>query len=47
MGANWENLTESSIRVVRRPDDAHSDRVRVRIWMRSFSTYLPVILNDK
>ena len=47
VGANWENLTESSIRVVRRPDDAHTGRVRLRIWMRRFSTYLPVILNDK
>ena len=45
MGANWENLTESSIDVFRRPGDAPNDRVRVRARMRRFDTYLPLILN--
>ena len=45
MGANWENLAESSIDVFRRPGDASNDRVRMRTWMRRFDTYLPLILN--
>lgn len=31
-GAHWQNLTETTIEVVRRQDDAFADQVRVNVW---------------
>jgi hypothetical protein len=33
-GANWENLTGTSINVLRRPHDVFADQVRLRIWVQ-------------
>jgi hypothetical protein len=44
LGAAWQNLTNSSIGVYRYPEDARTDQVRVRIWQRVTTTYLPLIL---
>ena len=41
-GANWENLTNTTIDFFRRPNDWVADQVRVRIWRREFEVYLPV-----
>jgi hypothetical protein len=46
MGADWQNLTAQSIDVYRWADDPYADQVRVRIWVRRLSTYLPVILRN-
>jgi hypothetical protein len=43
-GANWENLTDTTINFFRRPDDWVADQVRVRIWVREFNIYLPLVL---
>lgn len=43
-GAAWQNLTNSSIEVYRYPNDAATDQVRVRIWKRLTSVYLPAVL---
>ncbi len=29
---HWQNLTDTTVQVVRRPDDTFADQVRVRIW---------------
>jgi hypothetical protein len=42
-GTNWENLTDTSINVFRRPNDGVADQVRVRIWLREFKVYLPLV----
>jgi len=31
-GVHWQNLTDTTVQVVRRPDDTFADQVRVRIW---------------
>ena len=46
LGANWQNLTNQSISVYRWADDPYADQVRVRIWMRRLSVYLPVVLKN-
>ena len=33
-GANWENLSDTSINVFRRPHDVFADQVRLRIWVQ-------------
>jgi hypothetical protein len=33
LGAHWQNLTETAIKVVRRRDDTFADQVRVRVWI--------------
>jgi hypothetical protein len=45
-GAAWQNLTNSSLEVYRYPDDARADQVRVRIWRRTTSVYLPFIVRN-
>ena len=32
-GVHWQNLTDTTVQVVRRPDDTFADQVRVRIWI--------------
>ena len=44
MGANWQNLTNQSITVYRWADDPLADEIRVRIWLRRMSVYLPVVV---
>ncbi len=43
-GTNWENLTDTSISVLRRPNDWVADQVRVRIWLREFKVHLPLVM---
>jgi hypothetical protein len=45
-GDNWQNLTATSIDVFRRPNDVHADQVRVRIWRRSYTAFLPYSSNN-
>jgi hypothetical protein len=33
LGAHWQNLTDTSITVIRRSDDTFADQVRVRVWI--------------
>lgn len=44
MGANWQNLTNQSITVYRWAQDPLADQIRVRIWLRRMSVYLPVVI---
>ncbi len=44
LGANWQNLTNSTIDVYRLQDDVTVDQVRVRIWHREFGVYMPVVI---
>ncbi|MGC9393696.1 MAG: hypothetical protein ACP5J4_02440 [Anaerolineae bacterium] len=44
-GMNWENLTPESIRVFSR--GGVSDQVRVRIWKKDYTVYLPLVLNNQ
>jgi hypothetical protein len=46
LGANWQNLTNQSIDVYRWADDPHADQVRVRIWQRRISVYLPLVAKN-
>jgi len=46
MGANWQNLTNQSISVYRWAGDPLADQVRVRIWQRRMSVYLPVVVKN-
>ena len=46
MGANWQNLTPQSITLYRWADDPFADQIRVRIWLRRMSVYLPVVLKN-
>jgi hypothetical protein len=46
VGANWQNLTNQNISVYRWADDPYADQVRVRIWLRRLSTYLPVVFKN-
>jgi len=46
VGAAWQNLTPSSIGVYRYQNDERTDQVRVRIWERTTSVYLPSILRN-
>jgi len=32
-GAHWQNLTDTTVQVVRRQDDTFADQVRVRVWI--------------
>jgi hypothetical protein len=43
-GTNWENLTDTTVNVLRHPDDFMADQVRFRIWVRDFRVYLPLVL---
>lgn len=45
-GANWENLTKTTINLFRRPHDKYADQVRVRIWKREFKVYLPIVMKN-
>jgi hypothetical protein len=42
-GSNWQNLTDTTITLFRRPNDWVADQVRVRIWLREFKVYLPIV----
>ena len=44
-GANWENLTHTTITLFRRPHDTISDQVRIRIWLPERKRYLPLALS--
>jgi hypothetical protein len=46
LGAAWQKLTNSSIAVYRYPNDAVTDQVRVRIWRRTTTLYLPLVLRS-
>ena len=46
LGANWQNLTNQSITLYRWADDQYADQVRVRIWLRHLSTYLPIVFKN-
>jgi hypothetical protein len=46
LGANWQNLTNQTIDVYRWADDPYADQVRVRIWLRRMSVYLPVVFKN-
>jgi hypothetical protein len=50
VGAYWRTLTNSTITVYRRPEDAYAAEARVRIWERPTPTYdsgwLPVNLGE-
>ena len=35
-GANWSRLTDTTINVLRRPNDWVADQVRIRIWVKEF-----------
>ncbi len=46
-GANWQNLTDTSISLFRRPNDQVADQARFRIWVRELPvepTSLPATL---
>jgi len=45
-GANLQNLTANSVAVARRVNDPYCSQVRVRIWKRSMSVYLPLVLRN-
>jgi len=45
-GANWENLTDTTINIFRRLHDEYADQVRVRIWRREFKVYLPIVMKN-
>lgn len=45
-GANWQNLTDSSISLFRQPDDIFASQVRVRIWKPDFRMYLPLVVRN-
>ncbi len=45
-GVNWENSTANTINVFRRSQDEHADQVRIRIWVRGYRVYLPLVLNN-
>ena len=44
-GANWENLTDDSIDIWRRPSDIYAEEVRVRIWATDF-IFLPLVIKE-
>ena len=46
-GTNWENLTDTTINFFRRPSDGVADQVRVRIWVREFKVFLPIVLKGQ
>jgi len=46
LGANWQNLTNQNISVYRWADDPYADQIRVRIWLRRLSVYLPVVFRN-
>ena len=43
-GTNWEDLTDTTISFFRRADDRVADQVRVRIWVREYKVFLPIVL---
>ena len=43
-GVHLQNLTENTVRAVRRQDDQICPQVRIRIWRRSTQVYLPLVL---
>lgn len=45
-GAHLQNLTASTVRAVRRPEDQICPLFRVRIWVRSTRVYLPLALKN-
>jgi len=46
LGANWQNLTDQSITLYRWSDDQLANQIRVRIWLRRMSIYLPVVFRN-
>jgi hypothetical protein len=48
VGANWEDLTDHTIDVLRRPKDQHTDQVRIRAWIRPTDVvYLPLVVRGQ
>jgi len=45
-GVHLQNLTDNTVRAVRRQDDEICPQMRVRIWKRSVQVYLPVVIRD-
>jgi hypothetical protein len=45
-GANWQNLTSTSISFFRQPNDTFASQVRVRIWKPRLHIYLPLIVRN-
>lgn len=45
-GAHLQNLTDSAVRFIRRPDDQVCPQFRVRIWKRTARTYLPLVVRN-
>jgi hypothetical protein len=45
-GAHIQNLTENSIGVVRWVNDQVCPQARVRIWIRSYHVFLPLVVRD-
>ena len=45
-GANVQNMTNTSVEFVRWPDDTSCPNARLRMWIRSYDTYLPLVLNS-
>lgn len=39
LGAHWQNLTDTTVQVVRRSDDTFADQVRVRVWISDSPTW--------
>lgn len=45
-GANWDNLTNTTITLYRQPHDRTADQMRIRIWLPVRKLYLPLMLNN-
>jgi hypothetical protein len=45
-GVHLQNLTDNTVRAVRRQDDQICPQVRVRIWRRSAQIYLPLVVRN-
>lgn len=43
-GSNWQNLTDTSISLFRQADDQVADQARIRIWVREYKVFLPLVL---
>ena len=42
----WAEMRTTTPDFFRRPNDWGADQVRVRIWVREFEVYLPVIFKE-
>ncbi len=46
VGANWQNLTASTISIYRQSGDSYADQVHCRMWAQAYSVYLPIVLSN-